>query len=347
MKISTTPITGDRPTWSTMTLEVAGGLFTWDLDAAEPYLQLWRPDEASWLWRLVGEAGHVEALTAAAASKPLDLDVTAPAELSLLRRLAWGHWLRRWWPTSPADGIDGLAGAVLDVEVALLTDDCEAYFDADAFDGDPQAVLAAHDDSEIDSLAMHYSPEVRGLHQRWLRRDRELAVAEPLAAAGVGSVDDYALAAGPTGRSTTSGGIARGRTSLSWEAVPANTFDAAEDTVSWSVDAAPEVFADVSVALLPGRTAVPLRVELSLPDPPMRAHGTLDTAGTARIALPLSAAQAWSADWSTLECRIGGASSIDSRDLREQVRALIRRRIDGTDTTPLFVAEQLVADSDY
>ncbi|NMO04141.1 hypothetical protein HH308_23270 [Gordonia sp. TBRC 11910] len=349
MRITTTPLgSRDRPTWMTTTLEVAGGILVWELDSTEPTLHLWNLDDATWLWRIVGEQRHVDTVASLASSTHTDADVADTDELELLCRLAWGHWLRRWWPTSVADGIDALSGVVLDLEVALLTEDCEAYFDADSFDGDAYAVLAGRDDEEIDSLATHYRAEVRELHRRWLLRDAGVAIDDALEAARSEIAADYALAAGPSSRAAPSGGIARGRASLAWETVPANVFDAAEDTVSWSVDAAPDVVADVRVALLPGRSAAEVNVELSLPDPPMHARATLSRAGSVRIPLPLSAAQAWSADWSTMECVVGAPSRPDARYLRDQVRALIRRRIDGSDATPpLFVAEQLAADSDY
>ena len=56
-------------------------------------------------------------------TRPIELtgvDVR-PGSLEPLRRLALGHWLRRWWPASQRDGIAALDGALLDAEIAVLT----------------------------------------------------------------------------------------------------------------------------------------------------------------------------------------------------------------------------------
>ncbi|GAB10581.1 hypothetical protein GOARA_061_00200 [Gordonia araii NBRC 100433] len=331
-----------------MTLEVAGGIFTWNVmdPEAAPRLHLWSPADATWLWRIVGEQGHVDVVAALAEHRDADVAVDSPGELAILRRLAWGHWLRRWWPASVIDGIEELPRVVLDIEVALLTDDCEAYFDEVSFDGDPHALLAAHGEDAIGSLATHASAEVRALHGRWI--GREGGAARPRETAVPGRADDYALAAGSETFAAPGTGIAQGRASVAWESVPANTFDAAENTIAWSVDAAPEVVADVAVALLPGRAAIPLPVTLSLPDLPMRVRATLEPTGLVRVALPLTAAQAWRIDWSALVCAVGETNGADSRGQRNRVRSLVRRRIGGIDDgTPLFVAERLVADADY
>ncbi|WP_301546723.1 hypothetical protein [Gordonia sp. X0973] len=349
MRISRTPPNSawppaDSPPWTSSVLEVSGGALRWELlePSAPPRLLLWAPEEAGWLWRIVGETGHVEVAT----TETAEVTITAPAELDLLRRLAWGHWLRRWWPASSIDAIDELPSTVLDVEVALLTVDAEGYFDDDGFDGDPHAVLAAHDEATIDALATHADPRVRELRQRWF----ELRASEATDDLGVpsGSVDDYALAAGAAASGDTTSGIAHGRGSLPWEAAPAHVFDAAEDTVRWTIDAAPNAVAEIEVALLPGRTATPLRVGLSLPDPPLSVHAELTPDGRAQIPLPLTAAQAWAADWSSLTCTVGGVDGRTARGLREQVRGIVRQRISGADGgIPLFVAEQLLADADY
>ena len=91
---------------------------------------------AEWLWRVVGEAGHVAVLAALADRTPEAgqiVDVAGveplPDALDPLRRLALGHWLRRWWPASSRDGIVALDAAVLDGEIALLTAAAQDYFD--------------------------------------------------------------------------------------------------------------------------------------------------------------------------------------------------------------------------
>lgn len=349
MRISTRPAPATLP-WVTLSVELAGGTLSWQLfgDRDDAHLHLWASTDAGWLWRLVGEPVHARLLAQPRwSTTEFAIDEPAvPEELRLLHRLAWGHWLRRWWPTSVVDGLDPLADVVLDVEVALLTVDCDGYFDDDSFDGDPRALVARHSVDAIDSLATHFSPEVRTLHRRWLAYDADIAA--PVRHEQVRRADDYALAAGPTSAEPRTGGIAGGRASVAWESVPANTFDAAEDTLVWSVDSVPELVADVAVRLLPGRESAPVWVELRLPDPPMTARGQLDPAGTSRIPLPLTAAQAWQTDWSSLQCSVAGVVGDLARTRRDDARALIRRRLSGThDGTPLFVAEQLVAEADY
>lgn len=347
MKISAAPAAA-RPPWLTLSLEVAGGTFTWDLrepPGSGPHLHLWAPGDADWLWRIVGEQAHADTLTGLAAGRDTDVEATAPGEPALLHRLAWGHWLRRWMPASVVDGIDPLPALILDAEVAVLTADCEMYFGDNTFDGDPAALLEAHDDAAIASLALHPRQDVRDLYHRLL----DIGSGDPdTVAAPSGDPGDYALAAGPASAAEAGTGIAHGRASVSWESVPAHTFDAAENTITWSVDAAPDVVADIGIRLLPGRTATTVRVAVSLPDPAFRAQATLNPDGRLPIPLPLTATQAWRADWSALVVTVGGVDARDSRALRERVRALIRDRIDGNDElTGLFVAERIVADNAY
>ena len=67
-----------------------------------------------------------------------------PGSVDPLRRLAIGHWLRRWWPASRRDGIAGLDRALLDVEVALLTVGAQGFFTDDTLDSDVAELLAPH-----------------------------------------------------------------------------------------------------------------------------------------------------------------------------------------------------------
>src|SRR5258707_11966077 len=72
-----------------------------------------------------------------------DVDVV-PGSVDPLRRLAVGHWLRRWWPASRQDGIAALDRALLDVEVALLTVGAQGFFTDDTLDSDVTELLAPH-----------------------------------------------------------------------------------------------------------------------------------------------------------------------------------------------------------
>ena len=64
-----------------------------------------------------------------------------PGSVDRLRRLALGHWLRRWWPASHRDGIAALDAALLDAEIALLTAAAQDFFADDTFDSDVAGLL--------------------------------------------------------------------------------------------------------------------------------------------------------------------------------------------------------------
>src|SRR5258708_31721095 len=85
-----------------------------------------------------------------------------PGSVASLRRLAVGHWLRRWWPASRQDGIAGLDRALLDVEVALLTAGAQGFFADDTLDSDVAELLAPH----APALLLHVrddDPRIRDL----------------------------------------------------------------------------------------------------------------------------------------------------------------------------------------
>ena len=106
------------PTPLVAVLEVSGAVLSWAVDDPAAVAQITFTDlaRADWLWRVLGESGHV-ALAAAldgrrhpsAAIELTGVDVR-PGSLEPLRRLALGHWLRRWWPASQRDGIAVLDG---------------------------------------------------------------------------------------------------------------------------------------------------------------------------------------------------------------------------------------------
>ena len=140
-------------------LEVDGAVLAWTVDQPDDGAQITLIDaaRADWLWRVLGEDGHRK-VAAAAAAPP---DPTAGVDLSGvevhdgaldgLRRLAVGHWLRRWWPASVRDGISGLDPALLDAEVALLTADAEDFLGEDSLDGSVADLLGPH----AAALGMH------------------------------------------------------------------------------------------------------------------------------------------------------------------------------------------------
>ena len=134
-------------------LEISGAVLSWTVDdpAGDRSDHIHRWARADWLWRVLGEAGH-RAVASTVDQAPPDeahaVDLTGvdvlPGSLDPLRRLAFGHWLRRWWPASERDGIATLDAALLDAEIAILTAGAEDFFTDDTFDSDVAEVLGPH-----------------------------------------------------------------------------------------------------------------------------------------------------------------------------------------------------------
>ena len=328
-------------------LEVAGAILAWTVDDPAAPVQLTFTDiaAADWLWRVTGEAGHV-ALLDAVRGAPADpqsvIEVPGvtldPQALAPLRRLALGHWLRRWWPASARDSIADLDAAVLDAEIALLTAAVEDFFVADTLDSDVETLLTPH----LSALAGRQrsgDPRIAELVSAcadladWPDHDR--------IEASTARRDDYALAAG-AGGFPTEGVIAGGAASVSWSAVPPAVFDAAEDTVDWSVRAADtgEVVVDVRAAVTAPADGVAVRLRSG----ELAADGVLSGDGTARLVLPISESAAWNHDWSTAAVTLGAGNGED-RAARERLRVFARRRLAGR--VDAFLAEVLAAESDY
>ncbi|MFD7845542.1 hypothetical protein ACFV4K_21715 [Nocardia sp. NPDC059764] len=209
-----------------MVLEVTGGLLTWNVLAAQqlPVAIIDDVDAAQeWVWALYGEpvaaaldtvrprarelsGGLVEfGTTATGPDAPVDPRghrltdaATAPALPALVvsaRRLAYAHWASRWWPASVLDGIAALDPALLDRDIALLTEECESLVDGS------------------DAVA----PSIRPSVESSLR------------------ASDYALAAGDADRSGSALVLARGTGGWDWRQCPAGLVDASESAVSWQV----------------------------------------------------------------------------------------------------------------
>ncbi|MGV9799502.1 hypothetical protein ACWDTP_15755 [Mycobacterium sp. NPDC003449] len=338
-------------------LEVSGAVLSWTVEgdpADPPEIAFTDPVRADWLWRMTGEAGHValvDTLCHRDRRQPVELDGVAvrPGSAAALRRLALGHWLRRWWPASDRDGIAALDRAVLDAEIALLTVAAEDYFTDDTIDADPGGLLAPHL-AALESRAADGDPRVVAL----VEECRELAAEIGLSSAGsrphTGGRDDYALAAGPGERPRDRGAIAVGTATVHWSAVPPAIFDAAENTVDWSVvDIATGVTAVVQVALSGSGSAQGIPVTLRCGDG--TAAGSLDADGRAVLTLlgadgaPLGAAQAWNTEWAAAELVVGAGTG-ESVRTRDRVRALARARL-AAPPEDAFLAEILAAESDY
>ncbi|WP_235735696.1 hypothetical protein [Nocardioides alcanivorans] len=322
-------------------LEVSGAILEWTVDepATTPRITLTDVEAADWLWRLVGTDAHVELVEAATGSveATVDREVLEP-----LRRLALGHWMRRWWPASARDGIAALEPSVLDAELAVLTAAAEEFLAEATFDSDVDALLAG---AGAPPLHLRDDPRVVALLE---------ACAEvgelPLTAKAPTWRADFALVAGADGR-PASDAIASGVSSISWSAVPPGVFDAAEDTVTWSVAGSDEIPTEV-VARVQAALADPAEGHLLVPGIAVRlqcgqlaAAGELDEGGRAMLPLRLAESAAWNLDWASTQVHIGAAAG-ESREARQRVRRFVRSR-QAAPPPDAFLAELLALDADY
>lgn len=348
-------------------LEVEGAVLTWVVDQPSDDVQLTFTDvrAADWLHRLFGDAGHV-ALASALGDAVPEIDLAGveprPAVLAPLRRLAIGHWLRRWWPAGSRAGIAALDRALLDAEVALLTAGAEDFLGIDLVDlevaellspfaaeltahlrgGDPRVVDLVR--AAVD-VAAEIGVDGPGWADAYAARDDE---SEGLARTREYTRDDFALAAGQGGGGAQSP-IATGTASVRWSAVPPGIFDAAEDTVSWSVEqSGDDAIAVIRVVLAGSGSPAGIPVEVRAGS--VRGSGTLDTGGAVALSLfdgdaALAESVAWGHDWSPTTV-IVGADVDESSEARMRARIFARDRLDnpGADA---FLAEILAAESDY
>ncbi len=330
---------------------------------------------ADWLWRVVGESGYVALVSAVEGAAPttqapgsIDLggvDV-APGSVDALRRLAVGHWLRRWWPASRQDGIAGLDRALLDVEVALLTAGAQGYFSDDTLDSDVAEMLSPHGSALIghvrgsDPRVLNLVRAAAGLADEvgvdgpgWTELQAFLDDSSPIPDLPSGRRDDYALAAGGDGGPRGGIAIARGVASISWSAVPPGIFDAGENTVEWNVEVADAaVLAVVRVAIIgPGQ---PTGVAVQLRSGTISGAGVLDADGRAVLPLvdtqrrPVTESAAWDHDWSVTSVAVGAPllEAAESPEARERVRRWARSRLDRP-ADDAFLAEIMAAESSY
>jgi hypothetical protein len=352
-------------------LEVSGAVLSWTIDdpPGDAPTQITFTDlaRADWLWRILGESGHVALASAVEGAATQNIELTGidilPGSVDPLRRLAIGHWLRRWWPASRRDGIAGLDRALLDVEVALLTVGAQGFFTDDTLDSDVAQLLAPHATALI-SHAAGNDPRVVDLVRAGAGLADEIGVDEDdwseLSAALDDSAiilslpsdrrDDYALAAGADGSPRAVAEIARGVASIQWSGVPPAVFDAAEDTVEWTVRVAgttpvAAVWADVIGPDPCTGIAVQLRSGA------IAGAGVLDADGRATLPLidaaqrPMSEAAAWDHDWPATVVIVGAQVS-ETRATRERVRQWARARLDRP-PPDAFLAEILASESAY
>jgi hypothetical protein len=342
-------------------LEISGAVLSWTVDEpADPArLTFTDPSRADWLWRVVGEMGHsavAAALVGRVAERAATVELAGvdlvPAAVDRLRRLAVGHWLRRWWPASLRDGIVTLDAALLDAEIALLTAAAEDFFTDDTLDSDVAGLLRPHA-AALDALVRGGDPRVVELVTAAAELADDVGVAMGAAtdeSGQTGRRDDFALAAGPGGDRPGVGGVATGVDTVGWTGVPPGVFDAAEDTVDWRVDANDNIAeAVVAVALsgLAGVTGCAVRLQSG----DVGGAGVLDADGRAAFPLvdslgqPLTESAAWNHDWRTTTVVVG-AGSVESPAVRRRIRDFARARL-SRPAGDAYLAEILAAESDY
>ncbi|HEX5256082.1 MAG TPA: hypothetical protein VFW69_19830 [Mycobacterium sp.] len=369
---STGPVDAAAATPLVALLEISGAVLSWtvdDPDDVAPHITFTDVSRADWLWRIVGEAGHVALVSAVngATGKPHSIELTGvdlvPGSAAPLRRLATGHWLRRWWPASRQDGIAGLDRALLDAEVALLTAGAQSFFPDDTLDSDVAQLLEPHaaalishvrsDDSRVVDLARAgagLADEIGADGDRWSELiaavdDSSLALTLPS-----DRRDDYALAAGAGAGPRGAGAIARGVAPIAWSGVPPAIFDAGETTVDWSIEAGgTAVVAVVQAAVIGPDPATGIAVRLR--SAAIDGTGTLDATGRATLPLKdsqrgaLTESAAWDHDWSMTSVVVGAETS-ESPEIRERVRRWARARLN-LPPRDAFLAETLASESAY
>ncbi|AHC26207.1 MULTISPECIES: hypothetical protein [Mycobacteriaceae] len=328
-------------------LEVTGAVLAWTVDdpAAPVHLTFTDIGAADWLWRVVGASGHVALAAAVGDAVPepsavIDVPGVALAveALAPLRRLALGHWLRRWWPASMRDSIVGLDAVVLDAEIATLTAAAQDFFVEDTFDSDVEELLRPHR-AALAGLGSSADPRITELLQSCAEL---MDLPDPADVPIPGRRDDYALAAGGVG-TVAQASIAGGTASISWGAVPPSVFDAAEDTVDWAVhaDGAGRVVLTVRAAVTAPSDGIAVRFRSD----GITADAVLAADGTATVELAIAEPAAWNHDWSAASLTVGGPATED-RAARDRIRAFVRGRLRGG-APDAFLAEVLAAESDY
>ncbi|OBC03061.1 hypothetical protein [Mycobacterium sp. 852002-40037_SCH5390672] len=369
---STGPVNSTAATPLATVLEVSGAVLSWLVDDpqdAAPHVTFTDVSRADWLWRVLGEAGHVALVSAVdgSAGQPDSIELTGvdllPGSVAPLRRLAIGHWLRRWWPASRRDGIAGLDRALLDVEVALLTVGAQNFFPDDTLDSDVAGLLTPHaaalighlrsDDPRVVDLVRAgagLADEIGTEGEYWTELVAAVDDSSPALAPPSGRRDDYALAAGADGGPRGAGEIARGVASIAWSGVPPAIFDAAENTVDWSVEArGATVVAVVRAAVIGPDPATGITVRLR--SAAVEGTGALDATGRATLPLEdgqrraLAETAAWDRDWSATSVLVG-AETTESPETRERVRRWARTRLD-LPPREAFLAEILASESAY
>ena len=157
-------------------------------------------------------------------------------------------------------------------------------------------------------------------------------------------------AAGGDVDKSTQATIAAGVGSVQWSAVPSGIFDAAEDTVSWSIEAFDETVTAVVRVELSGPGS-PNGIVVRLRSGPFGGAGVLRRRRRAVFPVvdshqqPISESAAWGHDWRISALTIG-ADAEESAQTRERIRDFARSRL-ASPAADAFLAEILAAESDY
>ncbi|MGH3724026.1 MAG: hypothetical protein ACRDUS_07835 [Mycobacterium sp.] len=335
-------------------LEVSGAVLSWPVDdpSHPPVLAFTDPARADWMWRVLGEAGHVavvEALHHRDSTEVIELPAVSvlPGSADSLRRLALGHWLRRWWPASRRDGIAALDQVVLDAELAVLTVAAEDYFTDDTLDADVAGLLAPHGAA----LGSYADPRVDELVARCRDLADEVGLRWDSPGARAARREDYALAAGLGDEPRPPGTIAVGAVTIAWSDVPPGIFDASEQNLDWAVvteDATVTAHVRAVVAGPDSAAGIPVSLHCGA----FHGVGMLDADGGAVLPVldadgrPAEESQAWNADWSVTRVGVGAGGAAESSELRNRVRAFACARL-AAPAADAFLAELLAVESDY
>ncbi|MGW4636101.1 hypothetical protein [Nocardia sp. NPDC004415] len=359
-------VTDAVPGLDVLVLEVVGGHLSWNLHADEALPGAVLDDRGAaqdWLWAVYGETvavavadDHPQTLTAEPAQPDLVTD---------LRRLAYAHWVTRWWPASTIDAIPALDHDLLTSELAALTERCEMVVGGADLTGTADPSLARESGSA--RTASPTSP-----------------ASEPARRAG--RREDYALAAGGA---MVAGGlvVARGTGGWDWRRCPPGILDASEQAVTWevsraagvstvrvSVVAAPDCREPIPTHLRPvgyvgaatganrlaGQTNTPIP---DLPDtgPAVTSGGSDSDAPTRTLAVALrSQGDSWvghvqlpdgAESAVTVDVFVPGVGPADPPEdesaQRERIRDFARERLTGANGFPRLAAEAVAEEEDF
>ncbi|MDQ1034477.1 hypothetical protein QFZ75_000893 [Streptomyces sp. V3I8] len=348
------------PTFTRAVLEVAGAVLTWPVlgPAGFPAAEIHDVGQAQqWLWAVYGEpvATAVDAVASGAPAAEPTLPERPSSLAEAAARLALGHWVARWWPTSHLDGIPAPEPDLLGLELAALTYECQQLLDESGelegsellqehlvalgplirwrqsaapprrLDRVLRLIDDAADNAGLDGEAL------RRLRSA-LERDDHEPTATPLDLADIFvRRQEFALAAGSP-RTATRRVIARGSGTNDWCRCPPGFVDAAEDAVSWSVYALGaarrievEVVADVAAPV--GGVHLVAEVHVDGGHPNRVPLARRDDVWTGRADLDIPASTAPSVEVGILLPGFDPGPGTDDRAAREAVRALARHRL--------------------